>query len=327
MTSARSGNSWRGTLLAALVLASITAGCADSGQRETAELTAAAPSEAGGLVSVNGTELFVRRVGAGDPVLVVHGGPLLDHGYLVPWLEPLADEFELIFYDQRLSGRSAANVDPDSIRLATFVDDIEALRNELRLGDVHVLAHSWGGLLAMRHAVRHRDAVRSLTLVSPIPASASDWQHEQRAQPPVDGTDLQAQMAALRDSPAFRAREPAAVREMLLLSFQPQFADRRHAGLLELYVPADYGARSTALGAMMGDLQEFDFYDELRSVDAPTLLVYGDQEAGSGIGGAAIAAAMPNARLHEIAQAGHFAFIEQPQDFLELLGGFLRRAR
>jgi pimeloyl-ACP methyl ester carboxylesterase len=45
------------------------------------------PVTDGTLVPINGTELFVRRIGSGDPIVVVHGGPMLEHGSLLPHLE------------------------------------------------------------------------------------------------------------------------------------------------------------------------------------------------------------------------------------------------
>ena len=130
-------------------------------------------------VAVNGTELFVKRLGAGEPIVVVHGGPLLEHGYLLEHLEPLAEDYELIFYDQRLSGRSAARADPGSIRLATLVDDIEALREALELGRIHLMGHSWGGMLAMRYAIAHPDNLRSLLLLDSMAASSELWRAEE----------------------------------------------------------------------------------------------------------------------------------------------------
>ena len=46
-------------------------------------------------------ELFVREVGAGRPIIVLHGGPDFDHTYLRPELDRLADQARLIYYDQR----------------------------------------------------------------------------------------------------------------------------------------------------------------------------------------------------------------------------------
>jgi proline iminopeptidase len=113
------------------------------------------PTE-GALLPINGTELYVKRIGAGEPVVIVHGGPMLEHGYLLPHLRPLADNHELIFYDQRLSGRSAARVDSASVRIATFVDDIEEIRRSLGLQRMHLLGHSWGGV--ERQAIRATEA-------------------------------------------------------------------------------------------------------------------------------------------------------------------------
>lgn len=58
-------------------------------------------------VHLNGTDLFYLSVGQGTPCLVMHGGLGLDHTYLHPWLDPLGDIFQLIYYDHRGNGRSA----------------------------------------------------------------------------------------------------------------------------------------------------------------------------------------------------------------------------
>jgi proline iminopeptidase len=50
--------------------------------------------------------LFVREVRSGLPIVVVHGGPDLDHQYSLPDLDRLAERFRLIYYDQRGRGRS-----------------------------------------------------------------------------------------------------------------------------------------------------------------------------------------------------------------------------
>ncbi|NIR44596.1 MAG: hypothetical protein GWN99_09900, partial [Gemmatimonadetes bacterium] len=50
--------------------------------------------------------LFVRELGSGPPVVVLHGGPGAHHDYLLPHFGRLADEFRLYFYDQRGGGRS-----------------------------------------------------------------------------------------------------------------------------------------------------------------------------------------------------------------------------
>lgn len=282
-----------------------------------------AASEA--LVEVNGTELFVKRMGAGEPIVVVHGGPVMEHGYLLPHLEPLADDYELIFYDQRLSGRSAGTTEPESVRVATFVDDIEALREELNLGKIHLMAHSWGGMLAINYAIRYGDNLRSLILLDSMAASSELWQAEQAALGERITPEARSEMTAFRETEAFRQREPEAIATMLRMSFRGQFADAAKLDLLDLYVPNDYVSRSSQFGAMMVDLESFDLHADLASVTIPALVLYGADELGATLGGTALAEALPNATYALIPNAGHFPFIENPTAFFAAIRNFLER--
>lgn len=304
--------------LAALLAAGVVPACSRQ---------AAQPSITEGLRAINGTELYVKRVGSGDPIVVVHGGPVLEHGYLLPHLQPLAESHELIFYDQRLSGRSAGRVDSATVRLATFVEDIEGLRVSLGLERITLMGHSWGGLLAMKYAVRYGEHLTSLVLLDPMPPSAALWQQEESILAtrvtPADGADL----AALRATEAFAGRAPDAVEQALRISFRPQFHDRSRIGELKLYVPGDYGERSRQFGYMMVDLMSFDLLDSLATVSVPTLIVYGSDEPAAELSGTALIARMPDARLVTIDAAGHFPFIEQPQAFLAAVRAFLRERR
>ena len=77
---------------------------------------------------------------------------------------------------------------------------------------------------------------------------------------------------------------------------------------------------------MTVDLESFDFYDELATIDAPTLVLYGVDEPGATVGGAAIADAIPAATLELIPAAGHFPFIENPTACLAIIRAFLAQA-
>ncbi|MGK7312619.1 MAG: protein-L-isoaspartate(D-aspartate) O-methyltransferase [Candidatus Longimicrobiales bacterium M2_2A_002] len=275
------------------------------------------------VLSVNGTELFVHREGTGEPVLVVHGGPVLDHGYLVEPLRPLAGEFELIFYDQRLSGRSAGTVDSASVRLDTFVADIEAIRAELGLGRVHLMGHSWGGLLAAKYATIHSDRLRSLVLLSPLPPTAALWREEQRAEGAAIEPADTAGMGALRSSDGLVEGDPAAIEALLKLSFRGQLHDPSLADSLTFNIPDDYMERSRQFGYMAGDLAAYDLRPALSGMDVPTLLVYGRAEVGATIGRDAWVASIPHTTAVAIPDAGHFPFIERPDEFTRVVRAFL----
>ena len=126
------------------------------------------------FVDLDGGRLYGREVGDGDPtIVVVHGGPDFDHGYMLPEMDALAASFRLVYYDQRGRGRSTLACKPDSVTIQSEVDDLDAIRSQLGLDQIVVLGHSWGGLLAMEYAIRHRDRVSHLVLVNTAPVSRS----------------------------------------------------------------------------------------------------------------------------------------------------------
>jgi proline iminopeptidase len=100
---------------------------------------------------VNGTDLFCIRQGTGIPLLTMHG-PGFDHTVLRPWLDPLDEDFELIYYDHRGCGRSRRQ-DLSAVTDGTWVEDAEALRKTLGLDKAIVFGHSYGGCLAQEYAL------------------------------------------------------------------------------------------------------------------------------------------------------------------------------
>ncbi len=112
------------------------------------------PTAREGLIPVENAGLYVREIGQGPPVVILHGGLDFDHNYLLPELDRLAGSFRLIYYDQRGRGKSAGDVQPGEVSIASEIEDLEGLRQYFRLESVVVLGHSWGGLLAMEYAIR-----------------------------------------------------------------------------------------------------------------------------------------------------------------------------
>ena len=93
---------------------------------------------------VRGISLFERRVGAGPAVVVLHGGPGADHGYLLPGFDLLADHRELIYYDQRGGGRSPVGRDVP-VGWREQVADLDALRALWEIERLVIVGYSWGG--------------------------------------------------------------------------------------------------------------------------------------------------------------------------------------
>jgi len=119
----------------------------------------------------------VRTMSHGDKaaqtILVLHGGPGMPSYYLQP-LAALADEYHVVLFDQLGCGRSDRPDDPALWTLRRAVDEVEAVRTGLGLRRVHLLGHSWGGLLALAYAAKHPAQLRSMVLSSPL-VSTAEW--------------------------------------------------------------------------------------------------------------------------------------------------------
>src|SRR4029078_13685455 len=95
--------------------------------------------------------MFVEEVGSGFPLILLHGGPGLDHTMFRPWLDPLGDEFRLLYVDERGQGRSD-RTNPDSLTLHAFARAVDLLAGALGLERCALLGHSFGAIITTWHA-------------------------------------------------------------------------------------------------------------------------------------------------------------------------------
>ena len=195
-----------------------------------------------GYIAVNGTRLFFTTLGKGDPLVIIHGGPGLDHTYLLPQMAALAARNTLIFFDQRASGKSALGVDSNSMSMATFVEDIEGIRKAFGLKKMNLFAHSWGGLLAMYYAIKYPDRLNSLILSNSSPASSSFRRASFKIMQQRTSRDDSLAGAALIGTEGFKERDAMVMERSFRILFRSGFADPRYADSLTLTLPDDYAA-------------------------------------------------------------------------------------
>src|ERR671935_2602733 len=100
----------------------------------------------------DGYGMNVEELGSGFPLVVLHGGPGFDHTMFRPWLDPLGDEFRLLYVDERGQGRSD-RVDPVTLSLEVFARDVDHLADALDLEAFALLGHSFGAIITTAHAV------------------------------------------------------------------------------------------------------------------------------------------------------------------------------
>jgi proline iminopeptidase len=305
------GGRW--TVCAALLIA-----CAGSRSGSTGD---AARS---GFVDVPGARLHYGSIGRGEPVIVVHGGPGMDHSYLRPGMDELARTHRVVFYDQRGSGRTEGEVSRATVNLDAFLADISAIADSLRLGRFTLLGHSFGGLLAIQYATRHPERLRALVLMNTVEPGRryvipmNDIALRKRTA--QDSIDLH----ALMRSPGLQRRDTAAVNALLRLSFRTLFADRALASRLRIELDPRTTANMGPVAAnLVGSMGTFDFWPLAARIATPTLIIQGVEDAMPVQMVRELQKTIAGSELVLVEGAGHFPFIEKPGPTFEAIRRFL----
>ena len=280
-----------------------------------------------GLVSLDDAKIFYEVIGSGDPILVVHGGPRLDHAYLRPGLDALAARNTVIYYDQRGTGRSTADLEPGSINLDSFVADIDALRQILGFDRVTLLGHSFGALIAIEYALRHPDGTRALILMTPV-EPGSRYQEATAERQRARRTEEDAQeMSDLRESEAFAARDPATLSRVYRVSFRQLLRDRQRIEELDLDLATETARNGQDVARLLGtSMASMEWWDRIGAIGAPTLVLSGRYDAAPLEMGQALAEAFPVGTF-EALDTGHFPYMEDRQALVSAIAGFFATFR
>lgn len=319
-------------------IAMLLAGCSASTTpaarpAETASARAARPAE--GQVMGDGASLFYRMVGAGPDILVmIHGGPGMDMGYMVPDFGPLAERHRLLFYDQRGAGRSQRLRDDASLyTMDRHVADLEALRRQFGLEKLTLVAHSFGPAIAARYAMAHPDRVARMVFIGPVPPRAGDlWKRYGDNLESRLTSEERAELARLETAMVSGEDPVQACRAYWAIAVKPRVASPE---LVSRVTGEFCGAGAEAIRAGMGiagphtttSLGEWDFRSGLAAVRAPTLIIHGEAEAIPMDLVEEWTTALPNARLVKVPGASHFPYVERPELVWPAIESFLREAR
>jgi proline iminopeptidase len=263
---------------------------------------------------VDGSELAIAGAGLRRrPTLVVlHGGPGFDQGYLRPGLHALADAAQFVFVDLRGQGRSGP-AQVESCTLEQMADDVAALCAVLGIDRPVVFGHSAGGFVALQLALRHPGSAGGLILC-----------HTAAAVTPGPGADAP-------PGPAERGGlEAGAVAARLFAGdFSPGIGQAFDRLVLPLYaapghedVPPRLMALSTLNAAIAAHFFRalapgYDLRPHLAEIAAPALVITGRHDwVCPPAAGRRLAQGLRSARLVELPDAGHFGFADTPAPFL-----------
>ena len=284
------------------------------------------PPRASGLTRTTAVPLYWAVWGpAGAPRLVVlHGGPGASHEYLLPQFLDLADEHELLFYDQRGGGQSRSD-DRSPITWRTHVDDLQHVAAEFALQPLTLVGYSWGALLALLYAIaasadRAGPTPARLALVDPAPVSRA-WRDEFEAE--FSRRQQGDAVRRLRNELAtsgLRHADPVAYRQRVFeLSVAGYFANPARATDL-----TPFRVTGRVQQSVWDSLGDYNLLDALAPVGCPSLIVHGLQDPIPLDSSRAAARAL-RVELVTLDACGHVPYVEQREQFFAALRAFLRR--
>ncbi len=276
-----------------------------------------------GKKEINGTELYYKVVGQGEPVLIIHGGPGLNHKYLFRNLQFLTDKYQLIFYDQRASGRSSLTLDSNSVTIDNFIQDIDELKNTFGIEKLIIIAHSWGGLLAMKYAIKHPEDTKLLILINSVAASSEISTMANQILAERFTKEDSIHRAEIIQSDEFQKRAPNAIESLMKIGFKYQFYDITFLDSLDLSLNKDYIKSSQLLQNLTKDLTEYDFHTELKKIQSPALLIYGSHDPLTELAGTRIHESIEKSEFKILDNCGHFPFIEKQNEFKKAVMTFM----
>jgi proline-specific peptidase len=268
-------------------------------------------------VRVNGVRLAYDEAGAGQAILLLHGGPGMGsraHGLQA--FSPLADRYRVVGFDLRGCGESEERPPYSHDQ---WVEDAEALRASLDLGPVVVLGGSYGGHLALEYTLAHQDRVRALILLD----TAASGRYHAKAKataiarvPNIDRDALDRLFGGRMTSNEDFRTSYAAIQPLYRVVRDPE--EERQA--LER-IPFRYQTHNWAFAR---NQPAFDLVPRLGEIRVPTLVVVGRHDWICPVEASEeIAAGIPGARLAVFEHSGHSPQVEEHQACLALVRSFI----
>jgi non-heme chloroperoxidase len=269
------------------------------------------------IVTSDGTELYYKDWGKGQPVVFSHGWPLSSDAFEDQMFFMASRGYRCIAHDRRGHGRSSQPwVGND---MDTYADDLAALVGHLELKNAILVGHSTGGGEVARYIGRHgTKRVAKAVLISGIPPVRLKSAANLGGLPVEELDKIRAAIQADRSQfwkdlslPFHGYNRPGAkISEAVRESFWLQ-------GMMAGFPACYLGIKASS---------EADFTEDLKRIDVPTLLIHGGDDQLVPVANSAVLSAkiIKNAKLTVIDGAPHGLYVTMKDRINEELLGFFK---
>jgi pimeloyl-ACP methyl ester carboxylesterase len=263
---------------------------------------------------INGVELAYELLGAGAPIVMIHGAQG-DQSMFAAMAKEFAAGYRVLTFDQRGSGLSEKPDTPYS--MAMFADDTAALMDHLKMSPAHIIGVSMGGMIAQELTLRHPEQVAKVVLGCTTPGGPN----AKMAAPEV--------VTKLVEGTKLMASNPEQGLDIILPLLYPEEFAKAHPEIKQLMLagmkmmpptPTDSVDRTVA------GIMTFSAYDRLGQIKCPVLIVHGDKDLLIPIENAQLLKSrIPQAEVFMIPNAGHAFQAADPIGIHQRIVQFLKQ--
>jgi proline iminopeptidase len=285
-----------------------------------------------GRIDIRGFKIYFRLFRADSAggkgkgtVVCLHGGPGATHDYMIPMADLVSEGYDVLLYDQLGCGKSEL---PKNIALFTIengVEELEELRRRLKLGRIHLMGSSYGGLLAIAYAIKYKKNLRSVITeggLASVPLAISEMQRLKRQLPSSVRTVLEKYESSgeysnpeyLRAVEVFYRRHVCRLREWpaeLVYSIEHTSAPVYNT----MNGPNEF--------TIIGNIRYWDASDSLPCISVPTLVTGGKYDEVTPAVAKHIHDGIPDSVLRIFPNSSHLPMWEEREKFFSVVSGFL----
>jgi len=265
----------------------------------------------------------------GDVTLfLLNGGPGLPCNYLRdPHYENLINKgIRIITYDQLGCGQSSKPDDLSLWSIARYVEELEFVRNELNLGKLNLLGHSWGGWLAIEYSLKYQKNLNKLILENTcgdMPHLISELNRLREAL----GSETVKMM--LRHEAEGTLDHPEYQAAITILNYRHVCRlDEWPAPLTRSLNDWNMDVYGTMQGPneflYIGNLKDWDRINEMNGVDTPSLITVGMHDELPASCALKMHNALPNSIIKVFKNSSHMPFYEEPDEYFKTLINFIK---
>ncbi|WP_298514882.1 alpha/beta hydrolase [uncultured Kordia sp.] len=262
-------------------------------------------------VTHNESKIFVKEIGKGPTLILLHGGPADNHLSFMPYAEELSKNFRVIMYDQNDAGKStSATQKPHTA--AREIETLEFLRTHLKLEKLSLVGHSWGTILSLMYAEKYPQHIHKISLISSVGTSFQYYiQFAQNLQKKFTQEDIK-KMQALSSKPNVKPSE-----------------------LLDIYLPYYFFDNANIKKLTKTDInfsvnreiltdisQKFNLRGKEPIFKFPILVLQGVSDLLTPEDIKKAFLNFPDVEITAISKAGHFPYVENPNEVTQKLTTF-----